>query len=241
MIRLHVLSGDSLLEPFRASGIEGDVAVFRECLVDGPVSAGALEELFEERQNFLQDSKEDPDFYQNEVRREIEKILHSDPETELFLWFEHELFCQVNLWFLLSEMEGRRIFIVSPPSEPFENRFDGWARLSGDDLAARFESRSLVSEDDARLGAELWRAFRDHDGDQLRELSGRESEVFRCLPEVAKAAAEIGRRPAEALRAIREQGILSFAEAFTTFSEAEPAYGFGDTQVKRIWDNVNSS
>jgi hypothetical protein len=238
---LHVLSGDSLLEPFREAGIPGDVAVFRECVVDGPVNADSLDEFFRLRSSYLSDADSDagkPGFYESDVIPEIEKILSAPYDQEICLWFEHELFCQVNLWFLLSEIEGRRVFVVSPPSEPFENRFDGWARLSGEDLAARFESRSYVDENDARLGAELWRAFRDRDGDRLRELAGSQTEIFRCLPEVAKAAAEIGRRPMEALSRIKGEGVLDFSEAFREFREREPAYGFGDLQVKRMWDQV---
>jgi hypothetical protein len=153
-MKLHVLSGDSLLEPFKDSGIAGEVAVFRECLVDGPLRANSLDEFFQVRSSYLSDPNDEKDgFYESDVRPEIEKILSASKDQEICLWFEHELFCQVNLWFLLCEIREHRVFVVSPPSEPFENRFDGWAWLSGDDLAARFESRSSVSEDDARLGA----------------------------------------------------------------------------------------
>lgn len=239
MNRLHVLPGDSLLEQFRAAGIEGGVAVFRECLVDGPLNASSLEEFFDIRSEFIASSfPEDDGDYDTKAKAEIDKIVGTPEDHEVYLWFEHELFCQVNLWFLLSMLEGRRVFVVSPPSEPFENRFDGWARLSGEDLAARFESRALVSDDDARLGAELWRAFRDRDGDRLRELAEQPSEAFRCLPEVAEAAAAIGRRPIEALRALRSEGVSDFPEAFRAFSERERVYGFGDLQVQRIWSEL---
>lgn len=238
---LNVLSGDSLLAPFRRSGVEGEIAVFRECLVDGPLAAPDPEAFFLQRSRYLS-SDDDGGFYEAAVRPEIEKILNHKEGEEIFLWFEHELFCQVNLWFILSNLVDRSdLWIVSPPSAPDDDRFAGWAHLGPDELRDSFENRSRVSEADRRLGYELWQAFSERDTGRLRELGGRKSTAFRFLPEVTLAASEIDSRPEARLRAIADQGIEDFGDVFRAFSKMEPVYGFGDLQVKRIWEKISAS
>lgn len=237
-MHLHVLSGDSLLEPFKELGLEGEVSVFRECLVDGPASAADLNELFALRSRFLASAK-DEGFYESSVRPEIEKIFNSPKDTEIFLWFEHELFCQTNLWFLLNHLEDRdNVWFVFPPTEPFERRFAGWASLDAEMLAERFEKRISVSDEDRSLGSELWQAFSERDSDRLKELGTQESEIFLFLPEVTKAAAEIESRPESSIREIVARGVDEFGPAFREFGRKESVYGFGDLQVKAIWDRV---
>ncbi|HUF04213.1 MAG TPA: DUF1835 domain-containing protein [Aridibacter sp.] len=240
-MNLHVLSGDSLLRPFRELGLEGEIAVFRECLVDGPLLAGDLEEFFELRSRYLS-SEGDDGFYETSARPEIEKILNLPKDTKIFLWFEHELFCQANLWFLLQNLQDRDdLWFVSPRPGPFDQRFSGWAPLGPDELSARFEQRIQVPKEDRMLGSELWQAFSARDSDRLTELGTRDSEIFFHLSEVSEAAAEIDSRPENIVSELVEAGAESFEEAFRVFSRKEPVYGFGDLQVKKIWDRVSEA
>lgn len=239
-MRLHVLSGDSLVEPFARAGIGGEVCVFRECLVDGPV-ADDLEELFGLREQYLGDTDRGREFYRDRVVAEVRRVLEFPEDGEINLWFEHELFCQVNLWFLLSKLKGRDgVYAVQPLVELEEDRFDGWAFLGPDELKACFDDRLKVSSDEVALATGLWDAFARRNSERLVELSARDSEVFRYLSEVGRAASEIDTRPATVLQEIVSAGSRSFGEAFQEFREREPVWGFGDLQVKRMWDDLRS-
>jgi len=237
MTSLHVLPGDSLLAPFRATSIEGEVAVFRECLSDGPVEADSLEELFRKRADFLSEGDErQAKFYAEKVRPEIEKVIDAPPDSEISLWFEHELFCQVNLWFLISKIKKvEELFVVSPPGAPEEQRFAGWSILSTAELRECHVQRTRIGAEDRQLASSLWNAFASRDGDGLRELSGHKSEAFKFLPEVATAASTIDFRPAEIVRGIKGECNGNFKRGFQLFREREPVYGFGDLQVLRLW------
>ncbi|QQS41619.1 MAG: hypothetical protein IPM63_01360 [Acidobacteriota bacterium] len=240
-MKIHVLSGDSLLEPFGELDLEGEVAVFRECLADGPLDSPDLDGFFSLRSAFLT-SVEDAGFYESSVRPEIEKILDAPADAEIFLWFEHELFCQVNLWFLLHNLIDRdSLWFVGPPAEPFKNRFGGWAPLGTEELSVCFEERLHIEEEDRELGSVLWQAFAAMDSDRLKELGARESPIFKFLPEVSQAAAEIDNRPRRTVQKLVEEGTESFGDVFRAFSEQERVYGFGDLQVKRIWDSLTAT
>lgn len=237
---LHVLSGDSLLGPFRASGIAGDVAVFRECLVDGPCAAGSIDEFFRVREKFLEpDNDSKAGFYSSQVIPEIEKVLSSPPDIPINLWFEHELFCQVNLWFLLYHLaDTEHLYFVPPPVESDERRFAGWADVPTEGLVECLESAVAINESDRDLGSKLWQAFSRSDGSQILELSRKDSKVFRFLDETASAAASIDSEPKELVRKIARSGADTFADVFREFCRTHPVYGFGDLQVERIWNEV---
>ena len=239
-MKLHVLSGDSLLEPFKDSGIAGEVAVFRECLVDGPLRANSLDEFFQVRSSYLSDPNDEKDgFYESDVRPEIEKILRADAQIEMFLWFENELFCQANLWFLLTNIgRNENVWVVSPETAAPKEQFQTWARLEPDDLRKCFDSPIRVADKDVVLASELWDAFVSRDEERLVGLSKERSELFRNLDVIAIASAKIDSRPRDVLRLISKEGVQDFPEAFREFCRREPVYGFGDLQVKRLWDEI---
>ena len=49
---VHILNGDALLEQFPRD-LKGASIVFRECLVDGPVTGNSLKELYQKRSAFF--------------------------------------------------------------------------------------------------------------------------------------------------------------------------------------------
>lgn len=240
---LHVLPGDSLVEPFTGAALSGDVAVFRECLVEGPVEADSIGSFFALRHSFLSESYgEKAGFFETHVRPEIEAILSTPAETEIDLWFEHELFCQVNLWFLIERLVDREnLFAVVPPITEGAGRFAGWALLGPEGLTERYAQRIRITERDRKLGSLLWRAFAARDQRKLMDLASEVSQVFVHLRETAEAAADIDSTPEKHLKEIAESGVRDFGEAFRRFSLELPVYGFGDLQVRSIWNKVTSA
>ena len=100
---VHILNGDALAATFRTSGIHGEVIVCRECFVDGPVSADNTDDFWTERAQFIQqDVDGDADEYFKNVKTEFDKISELNSDNDIFLWFEHDLFCQANMWFIIS-------------------------------------------------------------------------------------------------------------------------------------------
>src|SRR5215207_6662647 len=109
-MKIHVLPGDAQVEDFRATGLDGEIVVCREALVDGDVRANGLEEFWQTRERFLTEAyPESPSNYRDSVVSEFEKLLDLPGSAEVNLWFEYELFCHVNMWFcvwLLCDSKG---------------------------------------------------------------------------------------------------------------------------------------
>ena len=95
---IHVLPGDAQVEDFTKVGLEGEIVVCREALVQGEVRAESLDEFWDVRERVHAENQSDAR-YRETVVSEFEKLLNLTGGTEVDLWFEYELFCQVNLWF----------------------------------------------------------------------------------------------------------------------------------------------
>ncbi len=240
-MEMHVLPGDSLVETFEATKIGGEVIVFRECLIDGDVFAETLEDFWEIRASYLDDAFPDPDkSYNSHAKPEFEKILNAAESATINLWFEYELFCQVNLWFCLFLLRdsGADIYRVEPAVRKADDLWLGFGGLSEHELENCFSQRKKLSPGDVMLGSQLWLAFQTGNFEQLRILSGTETESFPYLGDVCAAAAELETRPKHALKKIISEGETEFGKVFRKFNETEGVYGFGDAQVKRLFDEI---
>ncbi len=234
----HVLPGDATAADFRATGIEGEVIVCRECLIVGDSDAENLDELWEQRARFiLAEYAEDEIEYQEKVADELVQLLNVPPESEVYLWFEYELFCSVNLWFclwLLSFTEDVSVYRVEPAVRSVNDRWKGFGGLNSDDLRDCFDAASRLEQTDIALGAELWDAYRKRDFDRLEKLAQSASDRFPYLQEVCDAAVKIDTRPLEILNEITASGITDFPEVFAEFTKRAGVYGLGDLQVERL-------
>ena len=238
-MNLHVLPGDAQVQEFAESGIDGEMLVCRECLVEGDLSGADLHEFFKNRAAFINSGyHEARATYDSRVASQFKSLLHLAADTEVNLWFEYELFCSVNMWFCLDLLADTAadVYRVAPVHLNVEHRWDGFGGATGEILRRCFESRTRLTRDEIRLGADLWRAYKADDRDALRRLSAASSPAFPYLKEVCQAAIDKNSRPAEVIRQIQAGGASNFAEIFREFRHRAGVYGFGDGQVKALMD-----
>jgi len=251
MRRIALLNGDCLAEQLKDAELLVERIVFREALVVGPVGGATWEEFWETRVGFLtQNYGATAQAVQEKTVAELEKIRSLADGIELSLWFEDDLFCQVNLWFvlkLLSESHNIKIYRVFPPKASSANSWKGFGNASAAALAQAYESKVLFTSSDLALGKTLWEAYRLGDGAQLIALSKSVSPCFRQLAEVCQAQLDrisedpSERRPEKVILELLAKGITDFDTLFYQFSEREGIYGFGDLQVRELFDYLVST
>src|SRR5690349_1245447 len=95
----HILNGDSMAYSFPDTKIEGEIIVVREALIDGDLSGDDLQVFWHSRAKHIGLTEAE---YQDKVANEFEKIINAPNDSEFNLWFEYDLFCQVNMWFVIS-------------------------------------------------------------------------------------------------------------------------------------------
>ena len=105
---LHVANGTSTTGTIHQTGIPGSTSIWADPLHDGPVPGQLTdEELLDVRARYLAsgaDSDGDPAETIAELRRWREVIDDHESYDELVLWYEHDLFDQLNLVQLLTRI-----------------------------------------------------------------------------------------------------------------------------------------
>jgi len=241
-MKLHVLPGGAYVDTFRETGIDGEVLVCRECLVEGDLRGKDLDEFFKSRAAFIEGAyHEGRATYLADVASQFRQLAQVAPDTEVHLWFEYELFCSVNLWFCLDLLAKTttEVYRVAPVHLDEVHRWDGFGGAQAADLTRCFEARTKLTREDIQLGADLWRAFKTGDRDALHRLSGASSPAFPCLKEVCEAALEKDWKPAAIVADIQRAGLSSLREVFPEFRRRASVYGFGDATVQRLMDSVS--
>lgn len=230
MKRFHILNGDCLAQIFPEE-IEGGKIIWRECLVEGPVSEA---DFFVNREKYLSKNfgAEEAD-YLNKVLSEFHRIKKITFDSEVYLWFEDDLFCQVNLWFLLKELPRNieEVYVVLPTVKDEDKRWRGFSAHDSELLTESLQNAIKIDESDLNLVHELWNAFSAGDLETLRNLSQVEQKFSRKLREVI--IANENRFNGQIIKQIRELPQNDFVELFKNFSEKYGVYGFGDLQLKK--------
>lgn len=239
MTEVHVLNGDSLAEKFPFTG---ELIICREALIEGPLTAATLPEFWEKRADYIAGTyHEERSKYFEIVRLEIERLLHLDSNVPVNLWFENDLFCQTNMWFIVHLIRRHAVanplYRVAPPSAA--KNWAGFGSLDSAGLMSCFARRREFTDADLGRGSDLWMAYSNADLDALRALARQRSDVFPQLAEVIRAhierfGSEFDDRPKKRLREILASGPGQFEMVFAAFSQTEGIYGFGDAQVRRL-------
>jgi hypothetical protein len=172
---LHVGNGHATTGLIERSGIPGRTQVWCDPLNEGPVPGGISdEELLLVRARFLASQ---PD-KSGEVAADLEQwrrtVDDEDRYEELVLWFEHDLFDQLNLIQLLTHLGSRArskpISLICIDRYPGHPNFKGLGELDPRDIEALFPSRRPVTTAQYELAKQAWAAYRSPDPRALEQF-----------------------------------------------------------------------
>ncbi len=240
----HILNGDALLDQFPKS-IKGEKIILRECLVEGDVQGDSFESFCQVRADYLQQAYGqivDVD-YHTEVVPEFEKILAIPQGSVVNLWFEDDLFCQVNFWFALHLLAQTGKEVEAYLVRPEEHTEYGFGYYEPHELVWLLKTRVSITA--LEKLSQLWLAYQANDLAHLREIaSGLDKEY----PFIANAVqAHLDRIPSKnnpgkpkmiLSQIMNELDTEDFGEVFQEFNHRASIYGFGDLQVKRLFDEL---
>ena len=247
MTTYHVINGDCLAEQLKQTKINDNFIVCRECLIEGNVQASSIAEFWKNRAEFITGMyKVTAEDYLIKTVTEFEKLNQLPDHSEVCLWFENDLFCQANMWFVISLLNRRgitRVFRVCPLQARGQRNWKGFGEHTQLDLRICFDEREPLTVGDFRLGEHLWNAYRLGNLEVLSLLSKSLSPSFPLLDEVCEAEIErkTQARPQQTLREIVDMGYTNFEDIFKKFSERDGVYGYGDLQVVHMLRNLPGS
>src|SRR6188472_3281074 len=95
---LHIVNGDSFGNKLLASGIDGEILVWRESLYEGPIGMQmSYSVLLSLRASYMNNRNGIPEelFEGNTLQQEANLDKASDMADAIVLWFEHDLYDQL--------------------------------------------------------------------------------------------------------------------------------------------------
>lgn len=245
---LHVANGSSVTNSLAEAGVPGLRSIWADVLYEGPVPGGLNDdELLEVRRQFHAGPPGAPSNDSSNDLREWRRIIeHHDAYDELVLWFEHDLFDQLNLIHILSWLHYRipsskTVSLVCIGSYPGREDFKGLGELTPSELAPLLDARQPVSESHYALAERAWTAFRD--------VTPRAVDDFRhtdtsALPYLAPALVRFLQeypwttdglsRTERRLLQVTEAGSVQLGQAFLRMHEGERAYYVTDTSLAHL-------
>jgi len=211
----QILNGDALLENIK-DHIEGEFIVCREALIEGPLH---FENFEKNRAQFL-------------------------GVSEVNLWFEDDLFCQCNLWylvnFILSIPLKANVYLVRPTTDSWL----GFGAMDQASFAQAYQNKISLTDDHLLSFQNLWKVYsKEIEGDLLTACQSL-TKIIPRIEEVIQAhldREEPVNKPMQTLKRILEDSEdKSFPSVFKQFSSLMGIYGFGDTSVKVMYEQLTN-
>jgi hypothetical protein len=249
---LHVANGGCLTRVIEAAGIPGMRSIWSDPLYEGPVPAGLSDEdLVAVRRRFLSPPEESDVDPANDLREWRRVIAEPDSYEELVLWFEHDLFDQLNLVQLLTWIRERlpphkAVSLVSIGSFPGRPHFMGMGELTPEELAPLVGIRQRVTDAQYASAERAWTAFRSptpEDLDALR-LAGDDALPFlgaaltRFLQEYPWTRDGLSRTERR-LMELAADGPIDLIAAFPRMQHGEPAYSVTDGAILGLSETLS--
>jgi hypothetical protein len=251
---LHVTNGDSAAGTIRRSGVEGEVLSWRDVLHDGPVPAGVTDaELREVRARFLADRgwAAYGDALQDFEARDGRLARALEGGEPVVLWFEHDLYDQLQLLQLLDRLAeegaGGGVEMICIGEFPGVERFLGLGQLTPEQMGSLWERREPVRGGQLELGRRAWAAFRSPDPTSLEGLLREDTAALpflaaalrRHLEEFPATGSGLSRTEHQVVECLAS-GVRSPLKLFRAMQDMEEAPHLGDDSFWWILEGLRS-
>jgi len=242
---LHIHNGDSSANTAKEASLPGDHFAFRESLITGPTPAGVSHQEWRSirAQHLSESYGVDLHECEQELLDQETRLGSFSGHDEVVLWFEHDLFCQTNLvyllnWFAQLEIENPKLSLICIGEFPGKENFRGLGELNAQEMASLFPKRQQITPAQFTLGEVAWQAYCSPDPTEIEKALAADTSALPFLGHALQAHLRrfpatgngLGRIENRALELIHG-GANTFIELFPRFGDAEPVYGLGDAQL----------
>lgn len=183
---LHLRCGDDILEALGSAGIPGARVRWSDPLCEGPLAVWDDQTRRSERARWLASRYGGE---QSAVRHDLERadqaLGQAADAEEVVLWFEHDLFDQAILVFLLTrlaQIAPERTRLICIDRFPGVVEFTGLGQLSPEQLASLHPARQPVTRGMFAAAGEVWDRLCGGDPPALLESARRAGTELPFLP-----------------------------------------------------------
>ena len=250
--QLHITNGDSFTQKLKTLRLKGEIITWREMLCEGKTETNVGSESFwKTRFDFLHKNyKVSKSWFVEKTLKEYRSLCNHKQQDQIILWFEYDLFCQINMLAVLSWLKKHRryaeIYLVCSGDEDETNRLYRLNDLSDEQLLSSYENKVKLSRNDIEYADYVWQLYCsdnpirlenliDFDNYQFDYLSDAIKVHLRRFPTIKNGLNELENR---VLEFSLQQKPKSKKELLSSLIQNQGFYGFGDTQYERVITNL---
>ncbi|MGB5385550.1 MAG: DUF1835 domain-containing protein [Eudoraea sp.] len=250
--QLHITNGDSFTQKLKTLKLKGEIITWREMLCEGKTETNVGSESFwKTRFDFLHKNyKVSKSWFVEKTLKEYRSLCNHKQQDQIILWFEYDLFCQINMLAVLSWLKKHRryaeIYLVCSGDEDETNRLYRLNDLSDEQLLNSYENKIKLSQNDIEYADYVWQLYCsdnpirlenliDFDNYQFDYLSDAIKVHLRRFPTIKNGLNELENR---VLEFSLQQKPKSKKELLSSLTQNQGFYGFGDTQYERVISNL---
>ncbi len=152
---LHITSGDFATNAIQKLQLKGTIITWREMLSEGKTTSNVgSEDFWKSRFDFLKSSyKITKKTFIDYTLKEYRSLCKQKDQEGIVLWFEQNLFSQINMIAVLNWLKkhrkGRTIYLVS--DKEFKN--------SKEQLQTSFKHKIMLTQDDIEYADYIWQLY----------------------------------------------------------------------------------
>ena len=237
---LHVTNGDSTVEIMERARLGGDIVSWRDVLHEGPVPPLPPDELRRLRAEYLAAiGTAGAADVEADLRARDERLAAALADGEpVALWFEHDLYDQLQLVQILAGLPDRpeHVELICIGTFPGRPGFAGLGELEPDELASLWPVRTAITPEHVHIARAAWDVVRGQDPRALARAAATPDErlpylapaLRRLLEELPGTRDGLGRTERQLLEAVAG-GARTREQAFLASMAAEEAPFMGDT------------
>jgi hypothetical protein len=180
---LHITNGDAVVYLFKKAGVVGTHLPWRDLLHEGPVPGGAtLEELSSVRGAYLASRGfGSPIKVMHDFASRDAVLRRAREFAEIVLWFEHDLYDQLQLLQILVELDAMQL---EPGTVSLIQSDEYLGSMTADEISALWTKRKTVTRSIYDGASQAWDALR---ADSPEALVAQTQRTAQGLPHLRAA------------------------------------------------------
>lgn len=244
---LHITNGDSFTQRLNTLNIKGDVITWREMLCEGKtLTTVGSESFWKTRYEFLHKNyKVSKSWFIEKTLKEYRSLCNHKQQDQIVLWFEYDLFCQVNMlavisW-LLANRKYAQISLVCSGKEDESDKMFSLNDLSDEQVLGLYKNKKELTQDDIEYADYVWQLYCSNNPMRLENLTDFDDYQFDYLGGAIKS--HLKRFPSitnglnnmenNILRLALDKRPASKKDLLTTVLQNQDNLGFADSQYER--------
>jgi len=184
---LHISGGDAFTQKIKSLDIAGDVITWREMLCEGKtLTEVGSESFWKTRYDFLHKNyKVSKSWFINKTLKEYRSLCNHKKQDQIILWFDKDLFSQVNMiavisW-LLTHRKYAQIFVINANEDKGKVKESSLKDLTKTQLQKLYTKKQLLSEDAVEHADYAWQLYCSNNPIQMEKLFNYEVSEFPFL------------------------------------------------------------